>query len=339
MLRPNSLLLLAVLFLSGCFATKSQVANVENDLNQVAEKVDALLTHSNSINDSLVDLDLRMDTLEQDARKRGVPTRIKGVDLANNTAPSPYSANPSPTPLNPSPTKNQPLTAEQRYLPVQNMNVVSDNRKISDEHYLPEGMSYGKNSNDTQSLDFPNDAETDQVAENKNIENQPSSQSMGSITGQDLTQANAPLGQIPQVNGTLTANTSGLTPKTPSVSMHTPPPGNYDYALNLYKQRKYKEAEQAFDAFLQANPQDVLAPNALSWKGETYYARGDYPKAIFTFKDVQTRYPKHPKAADSLLKTGMSYAMLGDENNANLHYTVLQEDFPNSSATKQIPKF
>jgi tol-pal system protein YbgF len=82
----------------------------------------------------------------------------------------------------------------------------------------------------------------------------------------------------------------------------------YDNAYHLYQKRQYAEAEMAFNAFLEQYPQDVLAPNALYWKGETLYARALYPQAIFAFKDVQTRYPKHPKTADSLLKTAMSYA-------------------------------
>ena len=115
-------------------------------------------------------------------------------------------------------------------------------------------------------------------------------------------------------------------------------PQNYDIAMNLYRNKQYAQAEQAFDAFLAANADGVLAPNALYWKGETFYARGLYPQAIFAFKEVQTRYPKHSKAPDSLLKTAMSYAKLGDTENANLHYLVLEEDFPQSPAAKRIPR-
>ncbi len=109
----------------------------------------------------------------------------------------------------------------------------------------------------------------------------------------------------------------------------------YDKAYNLYQKKQYAASEKAFDEFLAKYPQDVLAPNALYWKGETLYARAIYPQAIFSFKEVQTKYPKHPKTADSLLKTAMSYARLGDKENASLHYLVLIEDWPQSGAEQK----
>ncbi len=334
MLQSKILLFITAFFLSGCFSTISQLQNNQNSqLSEVSEKVDALILHSNRTDDMLVDLDLRMDTLEQDARKRGVPTRIKGSDLAKNSVPAPYSTNSGTT-------KNAvEAPTEQKNLAVQDMeNQVAESRKISEEHYLPKGMTYGKKFDNEQSLNFPKDAETNQIANQSQNSPQQNNSKVGGLTGQNLTALNSPT-QTPQVSGQLTSGLGqeALNPKKPSITKHSPPPSTYNFAMDLYKQKKYKEAEQAFDKFLAANPQGVLAPNALYWKGETYYARGDYPNAIFTFKEVQTRYPKHSKAADSLLKTGMSYAKLGDKNNANLHYTVLKEDFPNSDAAKKVP--
>ncbi|MEG1610535.1 MAG: tol-pal system protein YbgF, partial [Bilophila sp.] len=93
-------------------------------------------------------------------------------------------------------------------------------------------------------------------------------------------------------------------------------------------------AEKQFDAFMAAYPTSKLAPNALYWKAECLYLRGKYADALFVFKDVTARYPKHPKAADALLKAGMSYARLGDADSAKLHYRVLYEDYPTSQAAK-----
>ncbi|MBU1248074.1 MAG: tetratricopeptide repeat protein, partial [Proteobacteria bacterium] len=76
-----------------------------------------------------------------------------------------------------------------------------------------------------------------------------------------------------------------------------------------------------------------LMPNALYWKGETYYAQKNYPQAILTFKDVTQRYPRHAKAQDALLKIGMSYKNSGDTDNAVLYLRTLVDEHPNASAS------
>lgn len=106
----------------------------------------------------------------------------------------------------------------------------------------------------------------------------------------------------------------------------------YDMALGLYRTGRFAQAEAAFRAFLEAYPNSRLTPNALYWMGETFYSRGMFSDAIFAFKDVQARFPRHAKTPDSLLKTALAYSRLGDRQNAELHLTVLKEDWPKSEA-------
>lgn len=109
----------------------------------------------------------------------------------------------------------------------------------------------------------------------------------------------------------------------------------YKQALDTYEKKRFAESEAQFDQFLQAYPQSKLAPNALYWKAECLYSRGRFADAVFIFKDVVTRFPKHPKASDALLKAIMSYKRLGDADNANLHYSVLAEDYPTSTSLRR----
>lgn len=109
----------------------------------------------------------------------------------------------------------------------------------------------------------------------------------------------------------------------------------YKQALATYEKKRFAEAEALFDQFLQSWPNSTLAPNALYWKAECLYSRGRFADAVFIFKDVLTRFPKHPKAPDALLKTIMSYRRLGDTDNAKLHYSVLAEDYPASTALRR----
>ena len=107
--------------------------------------------------------------------------------------------------------------------------------------------------------------------------------------------------------------------------------GPYDAALALYYKGEYSKALEAFKAFLQSAPGSSLAPNAMYWEGECQYSLGKHDQAIMIFKDVVTKYPKHDKAAASLLKAGYAYERMKDMDNARFYWQILLDDFPNSA--------
>lgn len=109
----------------------------------------------------------------------------------------------------------------------------------------------------------------------------------------------------------------------------------YNEALNTYEKRNYPKAITLFDQFMERYPKSHLIPNALYWKAECLYSQHQYAEAILMFKSVIAKYPKHAKAAAALLKIGMSYNALGDQDNALLHYRALYEDYPKSMAVKR----
>lgn len=108
----------------------------------------------------------------------------------------------------------------------------------------------------------------------------------------------------------------------------------YAAALNLLQRGKADEARVRFEGFLSDYPNSSLVPNALYWKGESLYAQRRYADAIVAFKEVTARFPKHHKAADSLLKTALAYRQLGDDENVRFHLKALREDHPDSPAAK-----
>uniref|UniRef100_B8DL26 Tol-pal system protein YbgF n=1 Tax=Nitratidesulfovibrio vulgaris (strain DSM 19637 / Miyazaki F) TaxID=883 RepID=B8DL26_NITV9 len=108
----------------------------------------------------------------------------------------------------------------------------------------------------------------------------------------------------------------------------------YESALNLLQRGKTDEARVRFDGFLGDYPNSALVPNALYWKGEALYAQRRYADAIVAFKEVTARFPKHHKAADSLLKIALAYKQLGDDENVRFHLKALREDHPDSPAAK-----
>ena len=151
----------------------------------------------------------------------------------------------------------------------------------------------------------------------------------------------------PPENGTLTPPMA-LLPRTADIGgagKPNPPTGGvlpsgstsaqYNFAFGLLKEADYPAAEQALRAFVQQHPDSALAGNAQFWLGETYYARGQYRAAASAFAAGYQRYPKGPKAADGLLKLGMSLARADERHNACLAFAQLDHDFPHSSLARE----
>ncbi|MDX9861265.1 MAG: tol-pal system protein YbgF [Rhodospirillales bacterium] len=109
----------------------------------------------------------------------------------------------------------------------------------------------------------------------------------------------------------------------------------YDHAFGLLRQARYDEAEVALRAFLDAHPKDPLAGNANYWLGESYYVRADYVRAAEVFLEGYQREPKGSKAADSLLKLGMSLSNLDKKREACAAFDKLTKEFPDAPSTIQ----
>ena len=128
------------------------------------------------------------------------------------------------------------------------------------------------------------------------------------------------------------APTPAPAPKPTPKPAPTTEKGTYEAALALYESGKYADSRKAMAGFLETYPASAYVPNALYWIGESHYSQSRWDQAILSFKDVVARFPKHAKAADALLKLGMSYEQLKDKDNARFHYEALIEDFPASRA-------
>ena len=110
----------------------------------------------------------------------------------------------------------------------------------------------------------------------------------------------------------------------------------YNYAFGLLKQADYSAAEGALKTFIGQYPDDPLAGSAQYWLGETYYTRGRFAEAASAFAEGYKRYPKGAKAADDLLKLGMSLARDNRKHDSCLAFVQLDHDFPNpGSAIKE----
>ena len=112
------------------------------------------------------------------------------------------------------------------------------------------------------------------------------------------------------------------------------PPGSakdqYEYAYGLLRQRNFPEAEAAFREFVTLHKNDELSGNAYYWLGETHYVRRQFEPAAVAFLEGARSYPKGSKAADNLLKLGMSLAGLNRQKEACTTFAKLGQEFPDA---------
>ena len=136
-------------------------------------------------------------------------------------------------------------------------------------------------------------------------------------------------GRPPGILGSLPAAGPGAVPPPQS------PPGNsaqYDQAMNLMSRAQYSEAQAAFRAYADANPDDSdLSPQALYWVGNISFIRQDYASAQRSFAEVIKKYPKSPRAPDAMLKLAQSFMSLGQKSEGCTTLGLIRTKYPNGS--------
>lgn len=113
-----------------------------------------------------------------------------------------------------------------------------------------------------------------------------------------------------------------------TASASSGPAAMYDQAFSLVKKRQYDQAQRDFEAFLQRYPEHELAGNAKYWLGETYYVRGEFETAARVFAEGYQQFPKGSKAADNLLKLGLSLEASGKPEDACIALRQLKKENP-----------
>ena len=108
------------------------------------------------------------------------------------------------------------------------------------------------------------------------------------------------------------------------------PEAQYEQAFGLLAQTDYAAAEGALQSFIADNPDHTLTGNAYYWLGETFYVRNDFPRAAVAFARGYKGSPDGAKAADNLLKLGMSFAAMEKIKEACATYDKLGRDHGNA---------
>lgn len=139
-----------------------------------------------------------------------------------------------------------------------------------------------------------------------------------------------------ELSSSVVPEPSGPRPSTPPASQSAlgkSDKGLYAHALQLYQSGHYSESRTNLATFMRLFPHSRLMPNALYWTGETWYAEQRFDKAIQAFAQVSSRYPRHEKSADALLKQAYSAIKSGDRRAARQLLDRLSSQYPGSRAS------
>lgn len=127
----------------------------------------------------------------------------------------------------------------------------------------------------------------------------------------------------------------------------TVPPGDpareeaaYAAAYDLLRpeQRRYQEAIQAFELFIQQYPNGKYTDNARYWLGEANYVTQNNEAALAAFQQLLQQHPQSPKAPGALLKIGYIQDAMGDKAGASTSLQRVIDDYPTSSAAGMAKK-
>ena len=107
----------------------------------------------------------------------------------------------------------------------------------------------------------------------------------------------------------------------------------FDSAMNLLGRAQYPEAAAAFRAYADNHPDDdQLSSQALYWVGNIALMQQDYPGAAHAFAEAIKKYPKAPRAAESMLKMGQSLVSQGQTSSGCTAFrTITKKQYPDAS--------
>jgi tol-pal system protein YbgF len=112
----------------------------------------------------------------------------------------------------------------------------------------------------------------------------------------------------------------------------------YETAYKAFKDKRYKESREKFEAFIKEFPKDELVDNSYFWIAETLYNEKDYEGAILAYESFLKKYPNSKKAPSGLLKQGLSFISIGDKKTGQVILEQLVERYPKSKEAESAAK-
>mgnify|MGYP003868139909 CR=1 FL=1 len=115
----------------------------------------------------------------------------------------------------------------------------------------------------------------------------------------------------------------------------TTPTEIYRSAFAAYTTGKHARAQELFEEFVTSFPDNDYVANALFWQGEACLAQGLYPEAEEAFAAVTEFDPQSSKVPFAKLKQGLIRARQGDTGAARKLLEEVQSNYPDTEAAEQ----
>ena len=108
----------------------------------------------------------------------------------------------------------------------------------------------------------------------------------------------------------------------------------YQESFELIRQGDYEAAQIAFSNYIKSYQGSAFIDDAKFWLAESFYAQGNYIKALEIFENIQSQHPKSEKIMESILKSGFCYYELRNFEKALTIFKQIITDYPNSSVSR-----
>lgn len=112
----------------------------------------------------------------------------------------------------------------------------------------------------------------------------------------------------------------------------------YDTSMAAFREGKYEDARDGFEALLKKYPTSDRADNAQFWIGECYMGVKQYEKAILAYQEVIKKYPKGNKVPSAMLRQAIAFLEIKDETSTRLLLKKIINKYPDSSEAEIAKK-
>jgi tol-pal system protein YbgF len=136
-------------------------------------------------------------------------------------------------------------------------------------------------------------------------------------------------GAVATTNAPPSATAAAPAPADPQAEMR-----DYEAALGLFRDSKFKETQTALEAFITRHPQSALLPSVHYWLGSSLYQQKGFLQAATAYGKVASRWPNDGKAPEALLQQANALVGAKDVPAAIKVLETLVEKYPTSPAVE-----
>jgi len=112
----------------------------------------------------------------------------------------------------------------------------------------------------------------------------------------------------------------------------------YQQGQTFLQDQSYATARMAFEQIVTSHASDPRAPDAQFGLAETYAGEGNTDRAVEEFQKVERNWPRHEKAAQSLLRAGVVSLQANRRDRARDFFQQVRQRYPSSPEAQEADR-